>query len=109
MEGARLVKVKAVTYEPVGDELNGSVAMLQAAATLDAATFFAVESKNVGKLLDIAAMWIGLAERLGVDIEEDEDDEGGEEPVAKRIFGFGGVDSQIDEPTKEVVAEDAGD
>jgi hypothetical protein len=102
-----LVKVKAVTYEPVSDELNGSVAMLQAAATLDAAAYLAVESKNVSKLLDIAAMWIGIAERLGVDVEEDEDDEG-DESKAKRIFGFSSS-SQIDEPTKEVVAEDAGD
>jgi len=103
-----LVKVKPVTYEPIGDELNGSVAMLQAASTLDAATYLAVESKNVGKLLDIAAMWIGLAERLGVEVEEDEDEEDEENPKSKRIFGFGGNHvSQIDEPTKEVVAEDA--
>lgn len=101
-----MVKVKAVTYEPVSDELSGSVAMVQAAATLDAATYLAVESKNVGKLLDIAAMWIGLAERLGVEVAEDDDET--EEPMPKKVFGFGGV-SKIDEPTKEVVAEDAGD
>ncbi|UUG69384.1 hypothetical protein SEA_SHAM_49 [Streptomyces phage Sham] len=103
-----MVKVKPVTYEPVSDELNGSVAMLQAAATLDAAAYLAVESKNVGKLLDIAAMWIGIAERLSIDVEEDEDDEESDESGAKKIFGFAGA-SQVDEPTKEVVAEDAGD
>lgn len=104
-----MVKVKPVTYEPVSDELSGSVAMLQAAATLDAATYFAVESKNVGKLLDIAAMWIGLAERLGVEVEDDDDeDEDDESPRGKKVFGFSGNNiSQIDEPTKEVVAEDA--
>ncbi|QNN99156.1 hypothetical protein SEA_FAUST_53 [Streptomyces phage Faust] len=103
-----MVKVKPVTYEPVSGELDGSIAMLQAAAVLDAAAFFAVESKNVGKLLDIAAMWIGVAERLGVEVEEDDDDETGEESNERRIFGFSS-NSQIDEPTKEVVAEDAGD
>lgn len=106
MEGTGLVKVKPVTYEPVSEELSGSVAMLQAAATLDAATYLAVESKNVGKLLDIAAMWIGLAERLGVEIEEEDDEDEEDNPKAKRIFGFSGTHSQIDEPTKEVVAED---
>lgn len=101
-----MVRVKSVRYEPIGDELNGSVAMLQAAATLDAAVYLAVESKDVGKLLDISAMWIGLAERLGVEIEEDDDDN--EESDSKKIFGFGGM-SKIDEPMKEVIAEDAGD
>lgn len=100
-----MVKVKPVTYEPIGDELNGSVAMMQAAATIDAAVFLAVESKNIDKLMDAAAMWIGLAERLGIEVEEDDDDE--EESNPKKIFGFSGA-SQIDEPTKEVVAEDAG-
>lgn len=99
-----MVKVKPVTYEPVGEELNGSIAMLQAAATIDAAVFLAVESKNVDKLMDAAAMWIGLAERLGIEVEEDEDDE--DESKDKKVFGFTHI-SQIDEPTKEVIAEDA--
>lgn len=99
-----MVKIKSPTYEPIGDELNGSVALVQAAATLDVAVYLAVESKNIDKLMDAAAMWIGLAERLGIEVEEDEDDD---VIPDKRIFGFT-APSQIDEPTKEVVAEDAG-
>lgn len=104
-----MVEVKPVTCEPFGDELSSSVALVQAATTLDAATYLAVESKNVGKLLDIAAMWIGLAERLNIEIEE-EDEESEDEPAKdKGSFGFGNSHvSQVDEPTKEVVAEDAG-
>jgi len=100
-----LVKVRTPTYEPIGDDLNGSVALLQAAATLDAAVYLAVESKNIDKLMDAAAMWIGLAERLGIEVEEDE--EVINPDSEKKIFGFV-PPSQIDEPTKEVVAEDAG-
>jgi hypothetical protein len=96
-----LVRVKAVRYQPIGDELNGSIAMMQAAATIDAAVFLAVESKNVDKLMDAAAMWIGIAERLGIDSEEDDSPPKEE----KRVFGFSAA-SQVDEPTKEVVAED---
>lgn len=98
-----MVKVKPVTYEPIDDELNGSVALLQAASALDAAVFLAVESKNVEKLMDAVAMWIGLAERLGIDLEEEDSD-----VKDKPFFGFNGANmSKIDEPTKEVIAEDA--
>jgi len=101
-----LVRVKPVTYEPFGDELSANVALVQAASTLDAAAYLAVESKNVSKLLDIAAMWMGLAERLTIEVDEEDDDE--DEPTDKKAFGFGnGHISQVDEPTKEVVAEDA--
>ena len=97
------MKIKAPTYEPIGDELDGSIALLQAAATLDAVVYLAVESKNVEKLMDAAAMWMGLAERLGVDLEDD-----GSTPDDKpnKEFGFQAT-SKIDEPTKEVIAEDA--
>lgn len=99
-----MVKVKPVTYEPISDELNGSVALLQAASALDAAVFLAVESKNVEKLMDAVAMWIGLAERLGIEL----DDEDTSDVKDKPFFGFNGANmSKIDEPTKEVVAEDA--
>lgn len=99
-----MVKVKPVTYEPISDELNGSLALLQAASALDAAVFLAVESKNVEKLMDAVAMWIGLAERLGIDLE-DEDDGGPAKP--NKNFGFGVNMSKIDEPTKEVLNENA--
>lgn len=101
-----MVRVRSVTYQPVGDELNGGVAMLQAAATLDAAVHLAVESKNIDKLLDIAALWIGVAERLTIEVEEDSEDDN--VPIEKRVFGFSSQ-SKVDEPTKEVVAENAGD
>lgn len=100
-----MVEVGAMSYEPFGEELNGSVAMMQAATVIDIAVAIAVESRNVDKLMDAAAMWIGLAERLGIEVEEDED-ELGDESRSKKIFGFSGI-SQVDEPTKEVVAEDA--
>lgn len=103
-----MVKVKPTTYEPFGEELSASVALIQAATTLDAATYLAVESKNVSKLLDIAAMWIGLSERLTIEVDEDDEDESDESPSDKRSFGFSGNHvSQVDEPTKEVIAEDA--
>lgn len=98
-----MVTVKQVRYEPVGDELSGSIAMMQAAATIDAAVALAVESKNIDKLMDAAAMWIGLAERLGIDAEEDEEEV---DVKPDKVFGFSST-SQIDEPKKEVVTEDA--
>lgn len=100
-----MVRIRAVTYAPISDELSGNSALVQAANTLDVAVSLAVDSKNVDKLLDIAAMWIGLAERLGVEGEEEESDS--EETVnEKPVFGFTSM-SKIEEPTKEVVAEDA--
>lgn len=80
-----MVKVKPVTYSPVDGELDGGIAMLQAATVLDAATELAVESKNVDKLLDIAAMWISLSKNLEFELEESETDvnsQGG------KAFGF---------------------
>ncbi|AXH68768.1 hypothetical protein SEA_COMRADE_53 [Streptomyces phage Comrade] len=100
-----MVKVKPVTYEPIADELNGSVALLQAASALDAAVYLAVESKNVEKLMDAVAMWIGLAERLGIELEDDASEES--EPGKRRDFGFTSNMSKIDEPIKEVLTEDA--
>ena len=97
-----MVKVKQSTYEPVGDEVNGAVAIVQAAATLDAAVFLAVESKNVDKLLDIAALWMGLAERLGVEVEEDD-----EEPSDRKPFGFTKVNGSEEIDKREVIVEDA--
>lgn len=97
-----MVNIKAPTYEPIGDELDGSVALLQAAAALDAVVYLAVESKNVEKLLDAAAMWMGLAERLGVDMSDEDE----VEDKPNKDFGFQ-ASSQIDEPKKEVIAEDA--
>lgn len=101
-----MVRVKATTYGPIEDELSGSTALVQAAATLDAAVALAVDSKNVDKLLDIAAMWMGLAERLGIVLEDDEDDDL-PEGKDKSPFGFAHVKSEIDEPVKEVTVEDA--
>ncbi|AXG66171.1 hypothetical protein SEA_ANNADREAMY_50 [Streptomyces phage Annadreamy] len=107
MEGAKLVKVKPTSYGPIEDELSGSTALVQAAATLDAAVFLAVESKNVDKLLDIAAMWMGLAERLGIVLEEDdEEDDDFPDKKDKEPFGFTQVTSDK-EPVKEVIVEDA--
>ncbi|QOI67452.1 hypothetical protein SEA_BEUFFERT_50 [Streptomyces phage Beuffert] len=101
-----MVKVKPTSYGPIEDELSGSTALVQAAATLDAAVFLAVESKNVDKLLDIAAMWMGLAERLGIVLEEDEDDDDFPDEKDKKPFGFTQVTSDK-EPVKEVIVEDA--
>lgn len=94
-----MVTVKPGVYEPIGDELNGQVALLQAAATLDAAVFLAVESKNIDKLMDATAMWMGLAERLGIEVEEEESTE------EKSGFGFAGAVSNI-ENAEEVNTED---
>jgi hypothetical protein len=91
-----------MVYEPIGDELDGPAALMQAAMTIDAAVFLAVESKNVEKLMDAAAMWMGLAERLGIDAEEDEDSE--DEVENGKVFGFCAA-SQVNEPTKEVTTE----
>lgn len=92
-----MVIVKPGTYEPIGDELNGQVALLQAASALDAAVFLAVESKNVEKLMDSVAMWIGLAERLGIEVVE-------EEEKSEKPFGFSGGNSVRED--EEVTAED---
>jgi hypothetical protein len=83
----RLVKIKAPTYEPFGDELNGSIALFQAASAIDAAVYLAVESKNIDKLMDAAAMWIGLSERLGIEPDTEESEEESD-TLEKRKFGF---------------------
>lgn len=93
-----MVNVKPGVYEPIGDELNGQLALLQAAGAIDAAVYLAVESKNIDKLMDAATMWMGLAERLGIEIEE-------ETPEEKGGFGFAGAVSNI-ENAEEVKTED---
>lgn len=94
-----MVNITAGTYEPISNELNGQLALLQAAGAIDAAVYLAVESKNIDKLMDAAAMWIGLAERLGVEVEEEE------ESSEKAGFGFAGAVSDI-KNTEEVKIED---
>ena len=81
-----MVKIKAPTYTPIGDELSGNVALLQAATALDAAVFFAVESRDIQKLMDASTMWLGIAERLGVVLSEDDDED--ESEPKKHSFGF---------------------
>jgi len=88
--------MKRPKYTPIGDELNGAVALLQAAATLDAAVYLAVESKNVAALIDITALWIGLGERLGVEADEDEEKD-------SKIFGFHSNVEPISEVNETVV------
>lgn len=100
-----MVRVKVPNYEPIKGDLSGGSALLQAAATLDVVVYLAAEAKNVDKLMDAAAMWIGLAERLGISIDSDEDVAEDESDAPIKSFGFQST-SQIDEPTKEVIAED---
>jgi hypothetical protein len=91
MEGNGLVTIKikrAPQFETFGDELNAEVALLQAASAIDMAVYLAVQSGNVEKLLDGAAMWIGMAERLANGFESDEDDDEFKENPNKPPFGF---------------------
>lgn len=82
------VKIKrAPQFETFGDELNPEVALLQAAGAIDMATYLAVQSGNVEKLLDAAAMWIGMAERLANGFDSDSEEEFKENPN-KPQFGF---------------------
>lgn len=78
---------KAPQFVPFGDELNVEVALLQAANAIDMASYLAVQSGNVEKLLDASAMWIGMAERLASGFESDDDDDFKENPN-KPTFGF---------------------
>ncbi len=92
-----MVIVREVEYQPIGDELNGQVALLQAAGALDAAVYLAVEAKNIDRLMDVVAMWMGLAERLGIESEE-------EQPSSDskpKSFGFTKVESTIEEVDSE--------
>lgn len=92
-----MVIVREVEYQPIGDELNGQVALLQAASVLDAAVYLAVEAKNVDRLMDVVAMWMGLAERLGIESEEDEQSNENK----PKSFGFSKVESTIEEVDSE--------
>ncbi|QIN94042.1 hypothetical protein PP459_gp192 [Streptomyces phage Wakanda] len=94
------IKIKrAPQYETFGNELDAEVALLQAASAIDMAIYLAVQSGNVEKLLDGAAMWIGMAERLANGLESDDDDEPKDNPN-KPPFGF------CNGPTSEPVTPD---
>ncbi len=101
---------KTPQFEPFGEELNVEVALLQAANAIDLATYLAVQSSNVEKLLDASAMWIGMAERLatGFASDDDDDDEFKENPN-KPKFGFCNetppVVSEPEEVTPDIVVE----
>lgn len=91
MERDRLVTEinSTPSYEGFGEELNAGVAMWQAASALDVAATLAIGAHDVSKLLDISAMWLGMAERLTSGFGEDEDEE--EEEQEKAGFGFGNI------------------
>lgn len=99
------VKIKrAPQFETFGDELNAEVALLQAASAIDMAVYLAVQSGNVEKLLDGAAMWIGMAERLANGLESDDEDV--KENPNKPPFGFcNGPTSEPVEKTPDVIVE----
>lgn len=79
-------------YEPFGEELDASTAILQAAAALDIAAFMAIESDNSERLVQVAALWIEVCERLmGPGPQETQNDDEEEEPAEvgeNRPFGF---------------------
>lgn len=81
-----MVKIKAPQYAPIGDELSGNAALLQAASALDAAVFFAVENRDTEKLMQASTMWVGIAEKLGVVLSEDDEDS--DDEPKKHKFGF---------------------
>lgn len=95
---------KAPQFETFGDELNAEVALLQAAGAIDMAVYLAVQSGNVEKLLDGAAMWIGMAERLATGFESEEDED---EPVrnGKPPFGFCNPAPEPVEVTPDIIVE----
>jgi hypothetical protein len=96
---------KAPQFETFGDELNAEVALLQAAGAIDMAVYLAVQSGNVEKLLDGAAMWIGMAERLATGFESDEDED---EPVNSKKPRFGFCNEPAPEPvekTPDIIVE----
>lgn len=100
------IKIKrAPQFEPYGDELNAEVALLQAASAIDMAVYMAVQSGNVEKVLDGAAMWIGMAERLANGFESD-DDEGFKENPNRLPFGFCNTKPIASEPeTPDIIVE----
>ncbi len=107
---------KAPQFEPFGDELNAEVALLQAAGAIDMAVYLAVQSGNVEKLLDGAAMWIGMAERLATGFESDDDEPetnpnkppfGFCKPVAEPVEVTPDIIVEAEEETKEEENEDA--
>jgi hypothetical protein len=95
---------KAPQFETFGEELNAEVALLQAAGAIDMAVYLAVQSGNVEKLLDGAAMWIGMAERLATGFESDDDDEPGPN-TSKPPFGFCPPDPDPVELTPDIIVE----
>jgi hypothetical protein len=97
---------KAPQFETFGEELNAEVALLQAAGAIDMAVYLAVQSGNVEKLLDGAAMWIGMAERLANGFEsEDEDTDETVPNSGKPPFGFCNPVSDPVEKTPDVIVE----
>jgi hypothetical protein len=78
---------KAPQFETFGNELNAEVALLQAAGAIDMAVYLAVQSGSIEKLLDGAAMWIGMAERLATGFDSDDENEPAPN-TDKPPFGF---------------------
>ena len=84
------------SYEAFGDDLNAEVALWQAASAIDVAAVEAITTHNIDKLMDVAAMWIGLAERLASGFEPEEDDEV-DEREHKHGFGFSTINKKEEE------------
>lgn len=55
---------KKFVYDPIGDEVSKSTALIQAAAALDVATNLAVESRDIESLSSLSCIWMELAARL---------------------------------------------
>lgn len=77
--------VKKSKYLPIGDTICIASVLVQAAAALDVAAGFAVETKDTAALTQIGMVWLEMAARLE---GGDEDYEESEEVTSEHPIGF---------------------
>lgn len=100
-----MVAKKQPKYEPIGDFLSTESAWVQAAHALDLAGEFAVESRDIPQLTQVAAMYIELGSRMAAPEEEDEEEE--EHDLTSQPAGFV-LPEPKEEPVKEIEVKKNG-
>jgi hypothetical protein len=94
--------VAKIKYTPIGDAISPEATIVQAAIALDVAAQWAVESRNIEQMNNVALGWTELSKVL-MSIDEDESTP----PVDKEPVGFRKIeakeeeDVRIDRPTDD--------
>ena len=104
----RIRKRKAEAYTPLEDQIDFTVAVVQAATMLDEAAALAIQSGSVEDMLKVAAGWMEIGINMLTRPEEDGSEEGHEHDVTSETRGGGFAGSQPSEDAEEELEESNG-